>query len=124
MSLVTDPTTVDLQLAQGASWVEVFTWKNGETAETAVGVDLTACEIFAQIREDPDSDDLIASASTLDGTITKDAEGNIRIQVPGADVALGATATKAERQVEIHWNDGNVCRLIQGKVTISREIVK
>lgn len=124
MGLVVSPATINIDIYQGASWVETFQWKNGPSIETAVGVDLTDAVIVAQIREDPYSDEVLAEASSEDGTIVKDSDGNIAIRVPGAVVAVDMTATKGYRHIEVQWDDGDVCRLVQGRVTISQEIVK
>lgn len=124
MGLVVTPVEIDLTLYQGASWIEFFQWKYGETEETATGVDLTNAVVVAQVRENPSSDEVLTEASSADGTISKDASGNIEIRVVGADVAVGLDAAKGYRHVEVQWNDGDVCRLVQGRVTISKEVVK
>lgn len=124
MGLVVSPATINIDLYQGASWVESFNWKHGLTIATAIGVDLTDAVVVAQIREDPYSEDVLAEASSENGTITKDSLGNIEIRVPGAEMAVGFSATKGYRHLEVQWNDGDVCRLVQGKVTISQEIIK
>jgi hypothetical protein len=124
MGLVVAPFDVDITLYQGASWVESFHWKMGETTESATGVDLTDATLIAEIRESPDAYLVLARASSADGTITADAEGNIEIRVPGDDVAVGLDLTRGYRHLEVHWLDGDVCRIVQGRVVISREIVK
>lgn len=124
MGIVVVPATIDLTLYQGASWVENFQWTTGVDEDHQSPVDLTAAEVVAQVRESPDSDEIIAQASTADGTIVKDSAGNIEIRVPGAEVGVDSSVTRAYRQVEVHWDDGDICRLVQGKVTISLEVVK
>ncbi len=122
MSLVVPPTTVDMTLYQGASWIEAFRWDYGSTVETAIPVDLSTCTGRATIKPEYNSDILLAEANTVDGTMTLDASGNIVINVPGEDVAVNIyDYKKGTRQIEIYWLDGAVCRLVQGKVTISFE---
>lgn len=124
MGLVVTPFELDLTLYQGASWVEQFQWKVGETAETTVGVDLTSATLIAEVREDLETSTVLARASTEDATISADANGNIEIRAPGALVAVGQEPTRGYRQLEVHWPDGDVCRLVQGRVVISHEVVK
>lgn len=124
MGLVATPFDLDLTLYQGASWVERFQWKVGETEETAVAVDLTTAVLVAEVREDFETTVVLARATTEDGTIVADADGNIEIRAPGADIAVGQEPTRGYRQLEVHWPDGDVCRLVQGRVVISHEVVK
>jgi hypothetical protein len=125
MGLVVPPRELDVDLRQGATWLENFQWLYGATEETAVVVNLSTATAYAALREEFDSPTPLAVASTADGTITLDASGNIEIRYP--EVLVGADLTnkqKVYRQLEIHWPDGDVCRLVEGRATVYLEVVK
>ena len=124
MGLVVPATTNDIEVRQGATWLENFQWLYGATEEDAVEVDLTTAGAFAALRESYDSESPLALASTGDGTITLDALGNIEIRYP--KVLVGAELSnkqKVFRQLEIHWPDGDVCRLVEGTAKVFLEVV-
>ena len=124
MGLVVPATTNDIEIRQGATWLENFQWLYGATEETAVVVDLTTADAFAALREAYDSESPLALASVAEGTITLDASGNIEIRYPKALVGADlSNKQKVYRQIEIHWPDGDVCRLVEGTATIFLEVV-
>jgi hypothetical protein len=124
MGLVVPPTTNNIEIHQGATWLENFRWLYGATEEAAVAVDLTTAEAFAALRETYDAEAPLALASTEAGTITLDASGNIEIRYPKALVGAElANKQKVYRQLEIHWPDEDVCRLVEGTATIFLEVV-
>lgn len=124
MGLVVPATTINTEIRQGATWLENFQWLYGATEEDAVEVDLTTAEAYAALRETYDAESPLALASTADGTITLDALGNIEIRYQ--KVLVGAELSnkqKVFRQLEIHWPDGDVCRLVEGVSTVFLEVV-
>jgi hypothetical protein len=122
MGLVVPKTELDIDILQGATWLENFQWKYGVTEETAVAVDLSSAAAFATLREEFDSPAPLALASTNAGTITLDSSGNIEIRYPKALVGLPLSQKqRLYRQLEIHWPDGDVCRLVQGRATVYLE---
>lgn len=124
MGLVVPTTVLDIELRQGATWLENFQWLYGATEETAVAVDLSTASAYAALREEYDSVTPLELASTDDGTITLDASGNIEIRFPKALVGAAlAHKQKVYRQLEIHWPDGDVCRLVEGRATVFLEVV-
>jgi hypothetical protein len=124
MGLVVPTVTLDVDVRQGATWLENFQWLYGATEETAVAVDLTTATAFAAIREYFDSTEPLAVASTAEGTITMDSTGNIEIRSPEALSGLDLQhKQKVYRQLEIHWPDGDVCRLVEGRATVYLEVV-
>lgn len=124
MGLVVPATSLDVEIEQGATWVENFQWKYGATEEAAVAVDLSTASAFAVLREELDSASPLAVASTAAGTISLDASGNIEIRYPRVLSGLDlCDKQKIYRQVEIHWPDGDVCRLVKGRATVYREAI-
>lgn len=123
MGLVVPPSTVDVTLYQGASFKHNFQWKYGETLQTATVVDLTTASARAQVRKQYASSTAYMSFTSVDDEIVLDDEGNIEINVGPEKTAL-VPAGSAVWDLEIVWPDGDVCRLLQGKVTVSPEVTK
>jgi hypothetical protein len=124
MGLVVPATDLDVDIYQGATWLENFQWLYGATEAEAVEVDLTVATAFAALREEYDSASPLALASSAEGTITMDSSGNIEIRFP--EVLVGEDVTQKQklyRQLEIHWPDGDICRLVQGRATVYLEVV-
>ena len=123
MGLVVPPSNLPITIYQGATFKHSFQWKYGETAETAQPVDLTGATARAQIRKQYSSSTPYVSFTSADGEITLDAQGNIEVSVGPEKTAL-APAGGAVWDLEIEWLDGDVCRLLQGKVTVSPEVTR
>lgn len=123
MGLVVPPSTVDVTLYQGASFKRNFQWKYGETLQTATAVDLTTASARAQVRKQFASATAYMSFTSVDGEITLDDEGNIEINVSPEKTAL-VPHGNAVWDLEIVWPDGDVCRLVHGKVTVSPEVTR
>jgi hypothetical protein len=113
------PADINLTIYQGATFSKEFIWLLGGTP-----VDLTGSTAVMQIRPTIDSDQIILTLSTATGDIVLvEVEGKITIVISAEDTA-DLTFIRAVYDLEIHNLDGSVTRLIQGKVTLSKEVTR
>lgn len=127
MGLVVAPSDLNLTIYQGASFQHTWSWHYGLTEASAEPVDLTSAMARAQIRRTRASREVLLDMSTDTGEITLSALGEISLHVPGAITAALPTlpvGLPAFWDLEIVWPDGDICRLLQGRVTISPEVTR
>lgn len=111
----------DITIEQGADFALPLTWKD----ENGDVIDLGGYTARMQIRETFDSDDYIVS-------LTSDPGGGITLGgvLGTVDVAISNTVTstlplmKAVYDIELESSSGYVTRLMQGTVSISREVTR
>ena len=123
MGLVVPPSTVNVTLYQGASFKQSFVWQYGETEETALPVDLTTATARAQVRQRYTSSTAYMEFTSDDDEIVLGVDGSIEINVGPEKTAL-VPSGNAVWDLELEWPDGDVCRLVQGKVTVSPEVTR
>lgn len=123
MGIIVDPAQLDIVIYQGATWRQSFQWLYGPDAESAVPLDLSAAIVRAQVRNHYQSAEPYLSLSTADDTILADASGNIEIVVSAEDTA-DLLAVECVWDLEVEWDDGDVCRLLMGRAVISPEVTK
>lgn len=127
MGLVVAPSTFNLVIHQGASLQHTWTWHYGPDEESSVPVDLTSATARAQVRRTRASRNVLLDMSTEGGEFVLSALGEISLHVPGDITAALPTlpvGMKGFWDLEIVWPDGDICRLLQGRVTISPEVTR
>ena len=127
MGLVVAPSDLNLVIYQGASLQHTWIWRYGVDEDAAEPVDLTSASARAQVRRTRASRDVLLEMTTAGGDISLSALGEIKLHVPGAITATLPTlpvGMKGFWDLEIVWPDGDVCRLLQGRVTISPEVTR
>jgi hypothetical protein len=112
--------TYDITIEQGATYSQVFTWKN--SAGTAINV--TGYTARMQARESVDTASTFIALTTENGGIALGgAAGTITL-------AMTATATAALSvfsgfyDLELISGSGIVTRLLQGSLTVSPEVTR
>lgn len=110
----------DFTIEQGTTVTKPFVWKSGE----GLPVDITGYTARMQVRRSVSSADVLLEAST----------DNNRIQIDGTEgrltLVLSATVTSAINwtlgvyDIELRDNDGVVTRLVQGSITVSKEVTR
>lgn len=109
----------DLCIAQGATFQKVITWKSNGTL-----VDLTGYTARSQIRATADAATPLIELTTANGRITLgNAAGTITLTISASDTAA-LTAGRGVYDLELVAANGTVTRLLQGVVTISRNITR
>lgn len=124
MGLIVAPTDMSFTIYQGATCRQSFIWNSGPTSTEVAPVDLTGCIARAYIREKYNSVSPLLSMTTENGRIALGgAAGTIDITLSAdATASLPSLRRDARWDLEIEWPDGDVCRLLQGAVTISPEV--
>jgi len=113
------PGKVNLVIYQGATFSKEFVWQLGGTP-----VDLAGYTALMDIRADIDSETPIITLSTADDTIVLEEEaGKIIIQIAAQDTE-NLQFSRAVYDLELYSPDGIVTRLIQGSVTLSKEVTR
>lgn len=123
MGLVVAPTLYPITIYQGATFKLALQWLYGPTEAEAVPVDLTDAIVRAQVRNHYQSTTAYIDVSTVDDTITADATGHIELVMAAEDTALLLPA-EAVWDMEVEWEDGDVCRLLMGPALISPEVTR
>jgi hypothetical protein len=115
----------DFEVEQGATFTRVFTWTTGTTgcSATTAPVDLTGYTARMQIRPNVSSTTVIFEANTSNGNIVLGGSaGTITLTIPAADTA---TFNFSRAVYDLELTTGvTVTRLLQGTVTLSREVTR
>jgi hypothetical protein len=109
----------DIAIEQGATYIRMFVWRNDDGP-----VNLEGYTARMQIRRNPSAEDVLFSATTENTLLSINAaEGKVTLVVP-------ATTTEtfdwrnARYDLELESSGGVVYRLVQGSVTVSKEITR
>jgi len=119
---VITPAREDITIYQGATYFRRYTWKTGDPAAP---VDLTGASIRMQVRTHKESATALLSVSTDAGgiTITDAANGEFAVRVEAIDTD-DLEFPKGVYDIEIEMPDGTVNRLVEGAVTLSRQVTR
>lgn len=110
----------DLNIDQGTTFRITFRWEAGEPATP---VDLTGCSALMHIRARMRDASPIVSASTSNGKLTVDANGNINLILTVADTTL-LNMKEGVYDLEVTLTNGDVERLVAGKVYVSPQVTR
>lgn len=122
MGIVVSPAQCDIVIYQGATWRHSFVWLLGPDEESAVPVDLSGAVVRAQVRNHYWSTSSYLDLSSEDAILIDDA-GHIDITVAAADTAA-LPAVECVWDLEVEWEDGDVCRLLMGRCTVYPEVTR
>lgn len=107
----------NITIEQGATYTKTFTWKDSD----GNAVDLTGYSGRMHIRENYKTEDVLLDVEpymTLGG-----AAGTISITISD-DITSALTFDSAVYDLELEDSDGVVTRLLEGSVTLSKEVTK
>jgi hypothetical protein len=110
----------DITIEEGATFLLSCTWKD------AAGdpIDLTGYSAAMQVRRYKTAADTLLDVSSSGGEITLgDAAGTIEVAIPATETAA-LTGEVAVYDLELTDGSGVVTRLLEGDVTISREVTR
>lgn len=112
--------TYDFEIEQGTTFEKTFRWKDVNEDP----VNLTGAEIRMQIRRSVNSDDVLLELSTTNGRIISGgATGDITLRLVES-VSAAIEWRRGVYDLEVEASDGTVTRLLQGAITISREVTR
>ena len=110
---------VNIRIDQGATFDRTFVWKSNNVAK-----DLTGYIARIQIRETPDAASPLYNKTQADADITiTAATGTIEWNISATDTAA-LDFDRALWALEMEDGSGNVTRLLEGNVRLSKEVVK
>lgn len=112
--------TYDIEIEQGATFRMLLQWLDSNESP----VDLSGYTARMQIRRTHSSNVTLAEATTEDGRIVlSGATGFVTVVLP-AEATAAIKGESAVYDLELESADGFVTRLIEGEVTISREVTR
>jgi hypothetical protein len=112
------PVQADLCLPQGQTWDTKFLWESGGNP-----VDLTGYAARMMLRTSAEAASPTVSLSTVAGTMTVNASGEIQLAYPAVS-SSAITAATYLYDLEMENPAGNVRRLVEGRAVVSREITR
>lgn len=121
---MTQPGRYDFLLEQGATFRRTFTWKIGDTVETAKPVDVSNFAARLMVRERIQDDEPLLSITDGDGITVGGEDGTFTIELSDEETASLDFAGPAFYDFEIESGDGVVARLLHGRVGLAREITR
>jgi len=114
------PARIDLLIYQGSTYDKRWTWKSNGTP-----VDLTGAVIKAQVRPAAQAGLIYLDMSTDNGQIViRDAKGGTFGMYLTDEKTAALNFSSAVYDLEVHWATGEVLRLLEGGVTLSREVTR
>jgi hypothetical protein len=115
----------DFTIKQGATFRVPMTWKQGLTKETATPIDISDYIARMQVREKVQSSQAVLTLSTDTGHITLGGElGTIEIVISDEETELLEFDGPAFYDLELESGGGEVRRLLQGRIGLSREVTR
>lgn len=115
------PGQLDLIIYQGATWRKTIRVQS----PAGTGVDLTDATLQMQIRPAIASTEIIIELSTANGRIvvTDASKGEFVVEIED-EASSQIDQTKGVYDLEVHYPNGDVDRILMGKVTLSKEVTR
>jgi hypothetical protein len=112
--------TYNFEVEQGTTLVKPLVYKDSLGAP----VNLTGYSAKMQIRPSISSEEVLLELSTVNGKIViVPLLGKLTLTMSPADTSA-LTSRRARYDLEITAGDGSVTRLIEGEITVSREVTR
>lgn len=110
----------DFQIEQGATLLKPVVWKDGAGA----AVNLTGYTAKMQVRQSASAADVLLELSTTNGNLVLTPLTGTVTMVFSATTTAAITWRRGKYDLELTSSDGTVTRLIEGEITVSREITR
>lgn len=112
--------TYNFTVEQGTTLIKPIVWKDS----SGNPVNLTGYSARMQVRPSVASEEVLVELSTTNGKIViVPLLGKLTITMSPTDTSA-LTSRRARYDLEIIAGDGNVTRLIEGEITVSREVTR
>lgn len=112
--------TYNFEIEQGATLVKAFVWKDSNGSP----VNLSGYTAKMQFRKSVSSSDVLLEMSTTNGRISITAGTGTVALVLDAATSAAITWSSAVYDLELTSSGGIVTRLLQGSVTVSKEVTR
>ena len=107
-------------IEQGTTTVKPFVWKSSD----GMPVDLSGYTARMQVRRSVSAPEVLLEASTSNDRIQLDPLAGRYTLVLPADVTAAINWTRGRYDIELESPDGAVTRLLQGEITVSKEVTR
>lgn len=112
--------TYDFEIEQGTTLLKPIVWKDSN----GTPVNLTGYSAKMQVRQSAASPDALLEMSTVNGKIQITPSTGTIVLVFSATTTAAITWKRGKYDLELTAGDGTVTRLIEGEITISKEITR
>ena len=110
----------DFQIEQGATLLKPIVWKDS----AGVAVNLTGYSAKMQIRQSASSTDVLLELSTANSRISITALTGTITLIFSAAVTAAIDWSRGRYDLELTSSDGTVTRLIEGQISVSKEVTR
>lgn len=110
----------DFVIEQGATLLKPIIWKDS----AGVAINLTGYTAKMQVRQSTASTDVLLEMSTANNRITLTPGTGTITLVFSATLTAGITWSRGKYDLELTSPDGTVTRLIEGQISVSKEITR
>jgi zona occludens toxin (predicted ATPase) len=110
----------DFEIEQGATLLKPIVWKDS----TGAAVNLTGYTAKMQVRQSTSSDEVLLELSNTNGKLTITPLTGTVTMVFSAATTADIDWKRGKYDLELTAADGTVTRLIEGEITVSREITR
>lgn len=110
----------DFEIEQGATLLKPIVWKDS----TGAAFNLTGYTAKMQVRQSAASPDVLLEMSTTNSRITLTPGTGTITLVFSATLTSSITWTRGKYDLELTAPNGTVTRLIEGQISVSKEITR
>jgi hypothetical protein len=110
----------DFEIEQGATLLKPIVWKDS----TGTAVNLTGYTAKMQIRKSVSSTDVLLELSTTNGKLSITAGTGTITMIFSATTTAAIDWSRGKYDLELTSSSGVVTRLLEGEITVSKEITR
>lgn len=110
----------DFEIEQGATLLKPIVWKDS----AGVAVNLTGYTAKMQIRKSVSSEDVLLELSTVNGKLSITAGTGTITMIFSAATTEAIDWSRGKYDLELTSGSGVVTRLLEGEITVSKEITR
>lgn len=110
----------DFEIEQGSTLLKPIVWKDS----TGTVVNLTGYTAKMQIRKSVSSDEVLLELSTVNGKLSITENTGTITMIFSAATTAAIDWSRGKYDLELTSSTGTVTRLIEGEITVSKEITR
>ena len=112
--------TYDFQIEQGATLLKPIVWKDS----SGTPINLTGYTAKMQVRSSVTSPTVLLELSTANNRLTINPSTGTVTMIFSATTTAAITWSRGKYDLELTSYDGTVTRLLEGEITVSKEITR